>query len=744
MSPVAHRITRLLSLCALSSVLVSCTALDELLAETPTESPSRPTARPSARPTTKPAPPRPTSTNAANPAINPADQRWLVMMYQDADDEVLEQDMLNDLNEAELVGSTEQVTIVAQVDRFDGGYDGDGDWTSTKRFKIESDFDMEQLGSPELDDLGEQNMADGQTLVEFVQWATSTYPADRYVLLMSDHGAGWPGGWNDPDPAQNGPHDLPMAENGDMLFLMELEDALKEIQTTTGIQQFDLLGFDACLMSSLEVYTAIAPYARYSVASEEVEPSLGWAYSAFLSKLVDEPAIDAAELANTIVRTYIAQDQQITDEEARAAYVERTYDSDGPMTAREVIREETQRTTLSSVDLAQIPAVVGALDGLVQAMAGSETKPINAARRYALAFETVFDEEEPSPTIDLGHFATLLREKADSAEIGAASDALLAAIDDAVMENSFGYKLKGANGMTIHFPNSTLYEDPSAGAESYTTIARSFAAVSQWDDFLAYHYSGTPLPDAASAPVRPPAETAAAPLTLADVSLSADALTSGETIEASTTVSGDNLAYVYKFIGQIDTETNAFELIDMDYIDAGATRDVEGVQFPDWGEGDVEVGYDWDGTLYAVDGIGDPVIALIQPKSYGSDTEDAVYTVSGTYTSAETGNERRALMRFSAGELLDMYGYTGSDSAGAMREITPSADDTFQIERTWLPLDSSTDEGSFTTSGDVITFGKRTLKWTSVDAPAGEYIIGFIAEDFDGLWTTTFTTVTKE
>src|SRR4029078_2771319 len=82
--------------------------------------------------------PRPTRSTAS------ADQQtWLVMLYDDADDEILEEDMYNDLNEAELVGSSDRVHIVAQMDRYDGGFDGDGDWTSAKRFLIQQDDDLE-------------------------------------------------------------------------------------------------------------------------------------------------------------------------------------------------------------------------------------------------------------------------------------------------------------------------------------------------------------------------------------------------------------------------------------------------------------------------------------------------------------------------------------------------------------------------------------------------------------------------
>ena len=93
------------------------------------------------------------------------------MLYQDADDKVLEQDIYVDLNEAEKVGSSDRVHMVAQVDRYQGGYRGDGDWTGTKRFYVTQDNDLNRVGSQVVQDLGEVNMADGATLVDFATWA---------------------------------------------------------------------------------------------------------------------------------------------------------------------------------------------------------------------------------------------------------------------------------------------------------------------------------------------------------------------------------------------------------------------------------------------------------------------------------------------------------------------------------------------------------------------------------------------
>ena len=50
-----------------------------------------------------------------------AGQTWLVMLYQDADDRLLEKDICLDLNEAEKAGSSNRVKIVAQMDRYNGG-----------------------------------------------------------------------------------------------------------------------------------------------------------------------------------------------------------------------------------------------------------------------------------------------------------------------------------------------------------------------------------------------------------------------------------------------------------------------------------------------------------------------------------------------------------------------------------------------------------------------------------------------
>ena len=379
---------------------------------------------------------------------------WLIMIYSDADDNVLEQDIMIDLQEAELVGSTDLVTIVAQTDRFKGGYAGMGDWTGAKRFLITQDSDMSSFGSEVLEDLGEVNMADGATLLDFIEWAASTFPARKRMLILSDHGAGWPGGLSDPDPGGSGADDIALVDAfGDNLWLMELDRVLDQARSDLGLDYFDVIGFDACLMSQLEVYTALAPHALYAVSSEETEPGLGWAYASFLGELVADPGMG------------------------------------GDTLVQQIVAEISPEGTLTAVDLAQIAPLDAALDDFVAALTTLDQNVVAQARTYAQAYESIFGDELPSPYIDLGHFSQLIQSSTTDPAVLAAAQALDAARAAAIIAEKHGPERPGSTGIAIYFPVRELYE--VADNFGYTEVAARFAETTQWDEFLAFHMGDT-------------------------------------------------------------------------------------------------------------------------------------------------------------------------------------------------------------------------------------------------------------
>ena len=135
------------------------------------------------------------------------------------------------------------------------------------------------------ENFGKENMTDVKTLKKFLEYVKKNYPSKKYDIIFSDHGGA-------------GLHsfgtDTRYIEDGGAVTLRDLDDAFG----STGMQ-FDMVGFDACLMASFELMNVLSPYANYLVAAEET--SFGdWDYS-FLDLVNNDPGIDARELGIRIV-----------------------------------------------------------------------------------------------------------------------------------------------------------------------------------------------------------------------------------------------------------------------------------------------------------------------------------------------------------------------------------------------------------------------------------------------------------
>lgn len=668
------------------------------------------------------------STNPSDSDQSSAPHRWLVLLYQDADDEILESDIYMDLNEAELVGSSERVMVVSQLDRYRGAYAGNNDWYTSKRYLLYQDSDLENINSPELLDMGEANMSEVATLVDFVSWGIQNYPADKYVLIMSDHGAGWLGGWTDSDSGD---------EEG--LSLDEIDTALSLIINQTGIGQFELIGFDACLMGQLEVFTTVAPYARYAVASEEVEPTLGWAYAGFLDDLVANPGMDGRELAQSIVTSYIVEDQRVVDDQARLTLLREVFGTNEYYTAAEVAEEMSVDITLSGIDLSKMQLFNQAYNNFVQSLTNTDQYLVARARTYAQTFENVFGDDVPASYIDLGHFADIIKSEAGNAEVSSAADELLSVLQQTVIAEKHGAEKSGASGIAIYFPNSVLYDytrDTPDNNYIYTTSANRFSSESIWDEFLAYHYSGESFD--ITGPQPPPEgmeiiAPGAGVITIPSISSSAEVIGIDGIVTLRGTVTGTNIAYIYIDVAYYYEEDDSYLSADMDYIDAPYTKEINGVYYPDWGSsGKVEIDIDWEPTLWYINDGVNSEFALIYPVDYGAPDEDSVYAVDGIYTFGDSGLKRDAIIYFGAdSQMREIYGYSGENGTGAMHQITPHAGDQFTILEEWF------ENGEFVEyEGGTLTFRDQNLFFEAYYAYPGDYIVGFIAEDLDGNWYT--------
>ncbi len=139
------------------------------------------------------------------------------------------------------------------------------------------------------EDLGQLNMASEETLTSFVNDMASAFPADRYSLILWNHGGGTLSGFgydeNYPDST---------------LTLESLDNAFTNCNV-----KFDFVGFDACLMATAETALMLEPHADYLIASQELEPGMGWHYTQWLTALSENPSISTVDLAKMLIDDFI-------------------------------------------------------------------------------------------------------------------------------------------------------------------------------------------------------------------------------------------------------------------------------------------------------------------------------------------------------------------------------------------------------------------------------------------------------
>jgi predicted small lipoprotein YifL len=138
------------------------------------------------------------------------------------------------------------------------------------------------------------NMGDAQTLYEFLYFANENFPADKVAVTFWNHGGGSVSG-----AAFDEIHSL------DSLDLGEMYAAFDAVWPANAANPaLELVGFDTCLMATVDVAAVFQNFAKYLVGSEEVEPGNGWLYSGWLGELAANPAMEGDDLGIAICNTY--------------------------------------------------------------------------------------------------------------------------------------------------------------------------------------------------------------------------------------------------------------------------------------------------------------------------------------------------------------------------------------------------------------------------------------------------------
>ncbi len=266
----------------------------------------------------------------------------------------------------------------------------------------------------ELAKLPQANMGDSGTLASFLAFCKENYAADHQVFIFWDHGNGSVRGLANDENYDN-----------DALSLKEIRQAFQKVHRPSAEKPpFELIGFDTCLMATLDTANAVNGFARYMVASQELEPGNGWEYTGWLNALGRKPNMSGKELGKILCDTYMKG--------CRAAGTEDT-------------------ATLSLIDLSKIPAVNLTFNALgLEAVSVAVDNDDFYAQlgRQAKAAENYMNSRSAGFTnmVDIGSFVRNLKTR-----LPEFTDSLLEALNEAVI-----YKVSGPyrkpSGLSCYYP----------------------------------------------------------------------------------------------------------------------------------------------------------------------------------------------------------------------------------------------------------------------------------------------------
>lgn len=414
-------------------------------------------------------------------------KNWTFIVYIAADND-LRSFAARNIKQMATIGSNEHINILVHLD-----IRVSGNKKITRRYFIEKNRILHVNSHDQATQC--MNSGDPNTLISCCKWGIKDYPAKDYALILWNHGTGIidpPSGRiinpaelfsfnpstnrleldrsigfldliNGLEPEQRG---ICWDDSiGNYLTNQKLESALATI-TKDYLEgnKLSIIGFDACLMSMIEIGNIVKNYAHIMVSSQEVELGMGWNYSAILYPF-EKNNLDMNTFAQHIVDTYA-----------------KTYNS------------ITNDYTLSAIDLNSIESLEHNVDRVAQLFIEALNKQKNRTVKNALKASrnkllcTHFDE----PTyVDLHHlYSNLLNNlghfRFDDAKAGTTITAALERklsqgkelIDNIVIANTTGRNLKNAHGISIYFPERGMYT-------SYKNT--SFVEQNAWGAFL-YKY----------------------------------------------------------------------------------------------------------------------------------------------------------------------------------------------------------------------------------------------------------------
>jgi len=298
-------------------------------------------------------------------------ESWTFMIYMDADNN-LEQYAIDDFTEIVrgLNGlGKPNIKVVVLIDRISGYNDTNflgesSNWDGARIYQMNQNNTFTKKTNGWFTDGAEINMGDPNTLKNFINYCKTNYPSQHYALILWNHG----GGARSRSYGSSSERSSVKAvcwddTNGrDCLYLDEVQQAVSQYFNSSN--KLDFIGFDACLMATVEVAYEFRDLAKVMAGSMALEWGYGWDYKKLFQGMKDGSSNDAIELGKLVVKQY----------------------------KESTISQQTDQTQ-SAIDLSKIGALKTALDNLAVAIY-NENKKSSIESLRDLAYHFYRDDEE--------------------------------------------------------------------------------------------------------------------------------------------------------------------------------------------------------------------------------------------------------------------------------------------------------------------------------------------------------------
>lgn len=365
--------------------------------------------------------------------------KWTVMVFLNASNNLYPYALPN-INQMEQVAYNPDVQFVVQWKESAKLFGAKNvDFDGTRRYLIKSDSSS-KLKSTLIQDMGANvDMGSVDTLHDFISWTKTNYPADRYAVVVWDHGNGWQSAFAKAPKARSVSLD---DEFGSQMDIWDLPKAFEG-------QHVDILSFDACLMQMLEVASEMKGSADYIACSEENTPGPGYPYQRVFKLFADSPDLDTRSLTKSFVDGHIGN----------------------PDYANEYV-------TQSVIDTTKVAAVETALDTLATQMIANQaslTSIVPALRGSMQKYAYVNDGRNYYDLVDLTSRLQSTTGVPQAVRIAASN--VTSATTNAVVWEGHSSLDAMSHGLAIDF-------SPSTGLQLNNYAKLNLAKVTHWDEWL--------------------------------------------------------------------------------------------------------------------------------------------------------------------------------------------------------------------------------------------------------------------